>query len=108
MGFVYDLEMLKMIQSVWSDMSCSHTVMIPEGISIERLNEMVKHYAPHLKSLCLMPRNNKTYPQMPIESISEEKYNEMVGKIKNDEIIDNGILPPCFACDSEKCMMYNI
>ena len=27
----------------------------------------------------------------------------MIGKIKEGEIKDNSILPPCFACDSEKC-----
>ena len=100
--------MLKMVQSVWSDMSCSHTVMIPEEINIERLNEVVKHYAPHLKSLCLMPINNKVYPQMPIESVSEEQYNEMISKIKNDEINDNGILPPFFGCESDRCVNLKI
>jgi adenosylcobalamin-dependent ribonucleoside-triphosphate reductase len=64
-----------------------------EDAVIEEITDILDRYKGVIKSTSLLPHATDTYPQMPYEEISEEKYDKMVAKIvaKPWELIDGGI-----------------
>ena len=50
-----------------------------------------------------MPKDTNAYPQMPIEEISEQKYNEMMSKINNHKIVNNNHVEQYFGCTGDHC-----
>jgi adenosylcobalamin-dependent ribonucleoside-triphosphate reductase len=64
-----------------------------EDVVIDEITDILDRYKGVIKSTSLLPHATDTYPQMPYEEISEEKYAEMVAKItaKPWEVIDGGI-----------------
>lgn len=53
-----------------------------ENAIIEQITDILDKYKGIIKSTSLLPHATDTYPQMPYEEITEEKYNEMVSKLK--------------------------
>jgi ribonucleoside-diphosphate reductase alpha chain/ribonucleoside-triphosphate reductase len=103
-GFLYDLKMLMILQKYYADMSVSHTIFLPKDMTVDKFYDIVKEYAPHLKTLCCCPKSNKVYPQMPIEAITEDKYNEMSQKIKDHDIKDESKnINQYFGCTGDHC-----
>lgn len=49
---------------------------------IEQITDVLDRYKTVIKSTTLLPYATGTYPQMPYEAISKERYEEMVSKIK--------------------------
>jgi ribonucleoside-triphosphate reductase len=49
---------------------------------IAEIADILNRYKGVIKSTSLLPHATDTYPQMPYEEITEEEYNQMVGKIK--------------------------
>jgi ribonucleoside-triphosphate reductase (thioredoxin) len=64
-----------------------------EDAVIEEIADILDRYKGVIKSTSLLPHATDTYPQMPYEEISKEKYEEMVAKVKAKpwEVIDGGI-----------------
>lgn len=48
---------------------------------IDEIADLLDRYKGVIKSTSLLPHATDTYPQMPYEEISEEKYGEMVAKL---------------------------
>ena len=101
----YDLNMQVLLQKYWADQSVSCSVPIDTKLSLDELYEIIKMYSKQLKTMCFMAQIDKTYPQAPIESISEETYNNMQSKIKDGDV--GSILPmnleAYYGCSSERC-----
>jgi ribonucleoside-triphosphate reductase len=64
-----------------------------EDAVIDEIADILDRYKGVIKSTSLLPHATDTYPQMPYEEISEEKYAKMVAKIvaKPWELIDGDI-----------------
>lgn len=75
------IEMQLMIQTYWSDNAVSATISIHDE-EPEEIAELLKEYAPKLKSTSLLPYKNHGYKQAPIEPITEERYGKMVSDIE--------------------------
>ena len=102
----YDLNMQVLLQRYWADQSVSCSVPIDHKLSLDELYEIIKMYSKQLKTMCFMTKIEKTYPQAPIECISEQTYNDMMSKIKEGDI---GSVPPTtmleayYGCTNEHC-----
>lgn len=53
-----------------------------EEAIIEEITDVLDRYKTVIKSTSLLPYATDTYPQMPYEEISKEKYDQMTAKIK--------------------------
>lgn len=53
-----------------------------EGRVIEEITDILDRYKTVIKSTSLLPHAVGTYPQMPYEEITKEKYEKMVSRIK--------------------------
>jgi ribonucleoside-triphosphate reductase len=64
-----------------------------EDAVIDEIADILDRYKGVIKSTSLLPHATDTYPQMPYEEISEEKYNEMVARLtaKPWELIDGDV-----------------
>lgn len=64
-----------------------------EDVIIEEITDILDRYKGVIKSTSLLPYATDTYPQMPYEEISEEKFAEMIAKItaKPWELIDGDV-----------------
>lgn len=60
---------------------------------INEIADILNRYKGTIKSTSLLPHATDTYPQMPYEEISKEKYEKMVSKIKANpwELVDGNI-----------------
>lgn len=60
---------------------------------IDEITDLLDRYKGVIKSTSLLPYATDTYPQMPYESITEERYNEMVANLtaKPWELIDGDV-----------------
>jgi ribonucleoside-triphosphate reductase len=60
---------------------------------IDEITDILNRYKETIKSTSLLPYSVDTYPQMPYEEISEEKYHKMVSKVtaKPWELVDGNI-----------------
>ena len=101
----YDLNMQVLLQKYWADQSVSCSIPIDPKISVNELYEIVKMYSKHLKTMCFMTQIDKTYPQAPIESITEERYSDMVSKIKDipSLVSTGGTLEAYYGCSNDHC-----
>jgi ribonucleoside-triphosphate reductase len=64
-----------------------------EDAVIDEIADILDRYKGVIKSTSLLPHATDTYPQMPYEEISEDKYNEMVARLtaKPWELIDGDV-----------------
>lgn len=90
-------------QKWWCDNQLSITISFKpeEGRDIANALSI---FDTKLKSVSLLPYSNTTYPQMPYEEITEEKYNEMISKISKPDY--SGFLEAAVGekyCDGENC-----
>lgn len=53
-----------------------------EDAIIDEITDLLDRYKGIIKSTSLLPYATDTYPQMPYESITEERYHAMVAKLK--------------------------
>ena len=83
----YDLNMQVLLQKYWEYQSVSCSVPIKPDLSLNELYEIIKIYSKHLNTMCFMTQIYKTYPQAPIEPITEDIYTLMQSKIK--DLINN-------------------
>jgi hypothetical protein len=64
-----------------------------EDVIIDEITDLLNRYKGVIKSTSLLPYATDTYPQMPYEAITEEKYHAMVAKLKAKpwELIDGDV-----------------
>lgn len=79
---IKQLDMVSKLQSIWSDNAVSVTAYY-EHEELESLKSWLKtNYEKNIKSVSFLLRDKHGFIQAPYESITKEKYNEMVSKIK--------------------------
>jgi ribonucleoside-triphosphate reductase len=76
-----------LLQSYWSDNAVSATLTFnkvegEEEKTIESIAAVLAQSKHVLKSTSLLPHDASTYPQMPLEAISQEVYEQKKAKIK--------------------------
>lgn len=80
MSAIDQLEVIKRLQTEWSDNSVSCTVYIrPEELSDIRAY-LKKHYNKTFKSLSFLLHSDHGFAQAPLEEITEEEYNDLVSR----------------------------
>lgn len=64
-----------------------------EDVIIDEITDLLNRYKGVIKSTSLLPYATDTYPQMPYEAITEERYHAMVAKLKAKpwELIDGDV-----------------
>jgi hypothetical protein len=82
MTAIDQLEVMKKMQTEWSDnsisISCYHTK--EELPAIRQWLE--KNYNDHVKTVSFLLRYDSGFKQMPYESITKEKYEELIQKVR--------------------------
>lgn len=82
MSVIDQLEMVKTLQTYWSDNAVSVTAYYtPE--ELDTLKEWLKeNYELNIKSVSFLLRTQHGFQQAPYEEINEELYNKLIKKIK--------------------------
>lgn len=82
MGVIKQLEIVKKLQSIWSDNAVSVTAYYtPE--ELPALKEWLKeNYQHNIKSISFLLRTQHGFQQAPYEEITEEQYNKLLKRIK--------------------------
>lgn len=77
------LQLASLAQRYWSDNSVSVTISFkPSDVTSEEIANAISLYAGELKCVSMLPITEEgQYEQMPYESITKEKYEEMIGDI---------------------------
>ena len=103
MTAIRQLELVKELQSKWSDNSVSVTVYY----KLEELDDikewMKDNYEKSLKTVSFLLHNDHGFAQAPYEEITPEQYEKMISKIKPIEIINSGDLLEGVECDGGSC-----
>lgn len=69
-----------MLQENYADNAISYTINFnPKKVKSVDIEKVLKIHLPHLKGTTLLPESN-AYPQMPLERISKEEYEEAQSK----------------------------
>ncbi|SHE34592.1 ribonucleoside-diphosphate reductase alpha chain/ribonucleoside-triphosphate reductase [Seinonella peptonophila] len=76
-----------MLQTYWSDNAVSATLKFKQAEGkgregIEEIADVLETYRHKLKATSFLPHAVGTYPQMPLEAISREQYEQKVAQIK--------------------------
>jgi hypothetical protein len=104
-------ELLKILQTYWSDNSVSVTIFYKDG-ELPKLKEYLIKYRNYIKCASFskyFEASSSQYKQLPQEEITEIEYNKMVANLKPLSILD--LLPKSEVaeveldnlCDGEKC-----
>jgi ribonucleoside-diphosphate reductase alpha chain/ribonucleoside-triphosphate reductase len=103
MTAVKQLELVKQLQTKWSDNSVSVTVYY----RLEELDEikewMKEHYQNSLKTVSFLLHNDHGFDQAPYEEITKEEYEKMASKIKPMETIETGEVLNELECAGGSC-----
>lgn len=88
------LHIQEFMQRYWCDNLVSSTVVYKKEEEND-IAKMLDYFQYTLKSVSFLPRidNGTTYPQMPLEKITEQRYNEIVSKLKPLTKLDALFLP---------------
>lgn len=97
---------LTMMQREWSDNMVSCTIYFDPVTEGKYLEKVLGLNAPVIKSVSMLPRNCESYPLMPYESITKEKYILMSGKLKTPDwkSLKSGSEMPR-GCDGDRCYL---
>ncbi|MEK6861893.1 MAG: LAGLIDADG family homing endonuclease [Nanoarchaeota archaeon] len=83
---VRQLELVKKLQTLWSDNAVSATVYYKKEELPEIKSWLKENYKTSIKSISFLLHQDHGFVQAPYESISKDKYDEISKKIK---VIDN-------------------
>lgn len=86
MNAISQLEVIKRLQSEWSDNAVSCTIYYRKEELPEIQAYLAKNYNKTFKSLSFLLHNEHGFDQAPLEEITEEQYNELMANVK---LIDN-------------------
>jgi hypothetical protein len=100
------LSLAAFLQKYWSDNQVSCTVSFDPDKEGSQIKYALDYFQYQLKGISLLPVHNEpVYSQMPYEEINEERYNEMIKKIKKlnfNKIKGEEVIIEKF-CDNEVC-----
>lgn len=100
MSAVRQLELVKKMQTIWSDNSVSATVYFKKE-ELSEIKEWLKlNYENSIKSVSFLLHNDHGFDQAPYEEISEIEYKNQISKLKPIIINDN---KESFAFDGLEC-----
>ncbi|MEK6880984.1 MAG: hypothetical protein AABY22_15295, partial [Nanoarchaeota archaeon] len=88
MGAIKQLDLVKQLQTFWSDNAVSATVYYKSEELPEIKQWLKQNYKTSIKSISFLLHKNHGFAQSPYESITEEIYNEMIKKLKPLDNID--------------------
>ena len=82
------LEIAAKLQEWWADNQVSCTISFNQATEGPQIKNALNYYQYRLKGVTFLPKfeNISKLPQLPYEKISEERYNELTSKIKNNKI----------------------
>ena len=103
MSAVKQLELVKELQTKWSDNSVSVTVYY----RLEELDDirdwLKDNYEKSLKTVSFLLHNDHGFAQAPYEEITDEQYEKMISKLKPIESLDSGEVLEGIECEGGAC-----
>lgn len=103
---VEQLEIVKRLQTEWSDNSVSITIYFKR----EELNDikewLSENYNECLKTVSFLPFKDHAFKQMPLEEITKEQYEEMIANttpINSVEVDETDISEEQIGCEGGAC-----
>jgi len=103
MTAIKQLELVKEMQTKWSDNSVSVTVYY----RLEELDEikewMKNNYENSLKTVSFLLHSDHGFEQAPYEEISQEEYEKRVARLKDIEVVVTGEVLEGVECSSGAC-----
>ena len=103
MSAVRQLELVKELQTKWSDNSVSVTVYYRLE-ELDEIKEWLKaNYEKSLKTVSFLLHNDHGFAQAPYEEITPEHYEKMVSKLKPIESLTSGDLLDDMECEGGAC-----
>jgi len=103
MTAIKQLELVKELQTKWSDNSVSVTVYY----KLEELDEikewMKNNYEKSLKTVSFLLHSDHGFAQAPYEEITPEEYEKRVSRIKEIKTIKTGDLLEGVECEGGAC-----
>lgn len=89
MSAIRQLELVKQIQTIWSDNAVSVTVYYQKE-ELPAIKEWLKkNYKENIKSVSFLLHSDHNFVQAPYQEITEEQYKEAIGKIKKVKSVDD-------------------
>ena len=76
------ISLAALTQRYWSDNGVSVTLSFDKEKETKDIAPALHMYEGQLKAVSFLPMGNEVYPQQPYTSLTEEEYNNYVGKIK--------------------------
>lgn len=108
---VYEkVNLAQFMQENWSDNSVSVTVCFDKKTEGKEIKNILNYAQYNLKAISFLPRLDSTtaYPQMPYETITEEKYLEMSKDLKQLDFSEvtkkTADKESDMYCDGDKCI----
>jgi hypothetical protein len=98
------------MQEHWADNQVSATVTFKPETEGDHIAFALEYFQYRLKGISFLPKlDYGAYPQMPYEGITEEKFHELKGKLKNLEFgtSSEDSIGELF-CDSDSCVKKNL
>ncbi len=105
MPVLKQLEMVKRLQTIWSDNAVSVTAYYePEELAALK-KWLSDNYEKNIKSVSFLLRSKHGFQQAPYQEITKEQYEEMIPKVKPIEraSIEGEIIDDLAGCDSGHC-----
>lgn len=108
------LSLAAFMQRYWADNQVSATITFKKEESSQIIHAL-NYFQYQLKGISFLPKleNDNAYKQMPYESITEEKYNELYKKINKNISLSSKNMPNEFIlenqlnyCDGDKCIKF--
>ncbi len=102
------LSLASFMQKYWADNQVSCTVTFNKESEGKHIAAALDFYQYELKGISFLPamENETPYPQMPYEEITEEKYVELISKIKSSHLsskVEHVEKHDSNFCDSDSC-----
>lgn len=100
------LEMIKWVQTNWSDNSVSVTVNYRKDELTEIKDWLSKNYTKNIKTVSFLLTNDHGFAQAPYEDITKEVYEDMMKKvtpITSVEVINESDMEESQSCESGHC-----
>lgn len=103
MSAVKQLEMVRQLQTIWSDNAVSVTVYYRNEELPEIKQWMREHYASGIKSVSFLRHSDHGFVQAPYEVITEQQYIERRAALKTVTGVTAGDILPGVECESGSC-----
>jgi len=103
MSAIDQLEVVKRLQSEWSDNAVSCTIYYKLE-ELPAIREYLKHnYNKHFKSISFLLHSDHGFIQAPLEEITEEEYNKRMSKVRPIKSVSNASFEADVECEGGMC-----